>query len=323
MISTLKMKIYESYKLFFVNFACIVVISKTNKLGTIMKIQIRTCFIIALLLIQFQQALANPDNEVKQQSVTPFTGLGTNLIDTYSGWNSLYHVGAVGLTYFIVKNNYDAKLLRATSKMDHDLSVQIGYPGVMMGYYVPMTLPIGMYLFSDKQDDLRLASYAMMQSIGTAFALQSILKAFTGRKPPLPDEKNKEKLSRQFNFGFLKRGIHFGWPSGHLLINTAMVTTLTNFYPEKTWLKIAGAVYWSYITASVVIDERGDVHWLSEIVAGGLMGYALGKTIGTSFYKKRGKKNDDSLLSKTGISYLNCTPVVGNGYQGVGVTIGF
>jgi hypothetical protein len=238
---------------------------------------------------------------LKQETVTPFTDLGMNLVDSYTGWNSLYHIAGVGLTYFCVKNNYDAKLLTATSKMDADLSEQIGFPGMMMGYITPMVLPVSMYLFSDKQDDLRLASYALMQSIGTAFAVQSILKAFTGRMPPKPDAKDKEKLSRQFNFGFLKRGIHFGWPSGHLLINTAMVTTLTNFYPEKTWLKIAGAIYWGYITASVIIDERGDVHWLSEITAGALMGYAFGKTIGTSFYRKRRKKNDDSLLSKTGI----------------------
>ena len=118
-----------------------------------MKTYFKIIYILSTLIINYQYAFASGTDSIKYESITPFSGWSKNIADSYSGWNSLYHLGGIGLTYLLVENNYDAKLLRATSKIDHDLSVQLGFPGVMLGYLTPMTLPVGMYLFSDKNDN--------------------------------------------------------------------------------------------------------------------------------------------------------------------------
>ncbi len=283
-------------------------------------------FIITLLMLLPASLLLalNSGKERKSNFVNAITGLGKNIIESYSGWNSLYHIAGVGLTYFLVKNDYDASMLKATSKMDENTSVAIGFPGIMLGYIAPMAVPATMYFAGRKNNrELQIASYAVMQSLGVAVVANGLLKAVTGRRPPDPDHENKEKLSRQFRFGFLRGGLHYGWPSGHLMANMAMASALTAYYPEKTWLKFLSYGYVSYVTASVLIDERGDVHWLSEVIAGGLMGYVIGTTVGRNFYKLRQNRNKTACKDGDGSTSIHWFPLISPEVSGVTVGISF
>ena len=43
----------------------------------------------------------------------------------------------------------------------------------------------------------------------------------------------------------------------------------------------------AYVMAAATIGDQGGVHWLSDVVAGGLMGWAIGKTVGEGFARGR------------------------------------
>lgn len=71
-----------------------------------------------------------------------------------------------------------------------------------------------------------------------------------------------------------------GRPSGHLITNTAMATTLATFYSDKFWIKNIAYGYIACLTFSMLIHDRGTAYWLSDMIAEGLMGIAFGTTIG-------------------------------------------
>jgi hypothetical protein len=289
-----------------------------------------TCYLLTMLLTvnTLESQIRNDFNnnilnqKTESQKTNPLTNLGDNIVKSYSGWNALYHIGGISLTYIIVNSNLDASMLRATSKMNHATSERVGFPGIMTGYITPVLLPSAMFCIAGKNnDDLRNASYAVMQSVGIAVVSNSLLKSITGRVPPDPDNSDKKKLSRQFRFGFLKGGMHYGWPSGHLMTNMAMVSSLIAYYPGKTWLKTVSFVYISYLAASVLIDERGRAHWLSEVVAGSLMGYAIGSTVGGHFNKYRLHRNTASKQNRN--ASLQWYPCIGRDYNGLALNVNF
>jgi membrane-associated phospholipid phosphatase len=245
--------------------------------------------LIILLLsnASYNSIASDSDNNNNIIRITPFTDIDKNFIDSYAGWNSLYHISAVGLTYISVNSGLDAKILRLTSGMDPAFSSVIGHTGLFLGYLAPIAVPATLYFVSEKNSDLRIASYAVMQSVAIAFAVGSLLKAITGRSGPNPDSRDKDILSKDFKFGFLQGGLHYGWPSGHLMTNTAMATALATFYSEKTWVKNVAYGYIAFLTFSMLIHDRGTAHWFSDIIAGGLMGIAFGTTIGKGFRNYR------------------------------------
>ena len=256
-------------------------------------------------------------DEKRRTGLTPFSYIGKNIAESYTGWNSLFHIGAAGLTYFIVTSNLDASVLEATSKMDYNTSQIIGMPGIITGYLAPVLVPVGMYLFSGKDSDTRNASFAAIQAVGIAAAANAILKSITGRSAPNPDAADKIALSKDFNFSFFGGGAHYGWPSGHIMTNMAMASAIAAYYNDKPWVKYVCYGYVSVLAVAVLIDERGSAHWLSEIVAGGLMGYAIGSTTGRNF------REASTVPPSTDKNSVQITPSVGNNYYGILLGISF
>jgi hypothetical protein len=151
----------------------------------------------------------------------------------------------------------------------------------------------------------------------------SFLKAVTGREGPNPNYQDKDALSRNFRFGFMQGGLHYGWPSGHLMTNTAMATAIVAFYPEKSWVKNIAYGYIAFLTFSMLIHDGGSAHWFSDIVAGGLMGIAFGTTIGKGF---RNYRNPTAFNSKTDICNTNSIslyPQLSPEFSGISINLRF
>ena len=143
-----------------------------------------------------------------------------------------------------------------------------------------------------KDDEAVGASFAVLQSSLIAFGYNTLLKAITGR--PNPDWRHTEDmddLSKTFRFGFLRGGVFWGWPSGHTSSTMAVVSALTSFYPDKTWLKVVGYSYVAYMILGVSSVNRGGMHWFSDAVAASLMSYAIGSTVGKYYRSKFGPAN--------------------------------
>lgn len=224
-------------------------------------------------------------NKLSDSSPIFTSGLDENFQNSYNKNNLLYLGAGIGLTVICVMSNLDAKMLEATSKMNRHTTEQIGFPGIIGGYIFPVSIPAGLYLLGN-DEKTKYASYSAGQAVIISGISNAMLKAITGRIGPNPDSKDKIKDSRDFKFGFLRRGIHYGWPSGHMMTNTAMVVAINCIYEDNKLVQFAGLTWLAYLTTSVLIDEGGDVHWLSDIITGSLVGYAIGKTTGNYFKNK-------------------------------------
>jgi membrane-associated phospholipid phosphatase len=265
--------------------------------------------LLCILIMTADDAAAKSAKE-EDYSPDPFSDIGENALNSIIGWNSLYHLTAIGLTALIVYDNLDAKTLKTVQKWDKKESNAFGVPGMAIGTIAPIALPISMYLASGDGDlELRYGSFAVMQSVGVAFLFDTALKAVTGRRPPDSDHRGSEEgLSREFRFGFLRGGVFNGWPSGHSMVNMALASSISTYYPEKTWVRALSYGMAFYIMSCTVFGMNGHVHWLSDTAAGGLMGYAIGSTIGKRFYQYR--RSSSLTTGENGINDVMICPIV-------------
>lgn len=182
---------------------------------------------------------------------------------------------------------------------------EIGYAGfssVMVGGLTPLLLPVGLFYYGNSKDneELKLTSMALGQAAILGFVTSSLYKAFTGRRAPeILDEKTDDPdFSDDFKFGFLNRGVFNGWPSGHATIATAMAATLYELYPGNRSVKVGSILYATFIGLGVATN----IHWLSDSIAGVLIGYTIGKSVGSGFNKLRNSDNSNMNF------HINITP---------------
>lgn len=192
--------------------------------------------------------------------------------------NIPWHVGAVALTPMLIYSGVDAKVHTAFKGTDHNWFL----PGVAAGYLLPFAA-LPMYAEARRQKNNRLlgASYTIAHASIITLSTVSLLKSFTGRDPPdAESSRSPQKQSRDFNFGFLNRGIYDGWPSGHMATITSIASSMIHYYPEQTWIKYLGGAGMAYTMLLISAEHRGQFHWFSDGVAGGLMGWVIGRTVG-------------------------------------------
>jgi membrane-associated phospholipid phosphatase len=119
------------------------------------------------------------------------------------------------------------------------------------------------------------------------YLISCCYKAFTGRIPPpfrgfrmsSGNEGSLTDTSHGFQFGFLKGGVFWGWPSSHTTVAFAMTACLIMLYPKNKALVILAGLYALYIGLGVSVS----IHWFSEFVAGAIIGSVIGTVVGRSF----------------------------------------
>ena len=210
-----------------------------------------------------------------------FGNFGNNILDSFKGNNLYLHLAGIALTSILVTQNVDYKV-------EHFFNQNPDYgqwarPILVTGQLLPFIVGGGLYAYGklDRNDEFVGASFAVLQASLIEFLYNSTLKAITGR--PGPDWRHNsdmESLSKTFRFGFLRGGIFWGWPSGHTSATMAVVSALTNYYPNVTWLKIVGYTWVAYTIFGVSSVNRGGMHWFSDAIAAALMSYAVGSTVG-------------------------------------------
>jgi membrane-associated phospholipid phosphatase len=206
------------------------------------------------------------------------------------GWNTLHSftfnygqnfiVSGLG-TYTIIKTGVDWEWNRLA--YDNQVLAYAGMPAGIIGALLPIGLPLGFYLYGRRVQnyDYQAAGLAMGQAAILALGITSAIKVFTGRRPPGIIDQDPDPLdySGDWDFGFMNRGVFNGWPSSHTAVAFAMAAALTELYPESLGLKIGAYSYAVFIGAGMSLMA----HWLSDSVAGALVGYAVGKSVGAGF----------------------------------------
>lgn len=223
-----------------------------------------------------------------------FGNIGNNIVNSFRGDNLYLHLAGIASTFIIVTTDIDYKVHKFF--YDHEGFGKAARPIIYAGMFIPFVTGGSLYAYGkfSKDDRAVAASFAVLQSSLVTFLYNSLLKAITGR--PNPDwqhHSDMKALSKTFRFGFMRGGIFWGWPSGHTSSTMAVVSALTNFYPEKTWLKIAGYSLVAYMMYGVSSLHRGGMHWFSDAVAAALMSYAVGSTIG-KYYRSKFEPSESS-----------------------------
>jgi membrane-associated phospholipid phosphatase len=187
----------------------------------------------------------------------------------------------VALTALIVESGTDHVVHDYFNQ--HDEYGEWAHPVVSAARYLPFVIGGSLFAYGKLRNDDETvgASYAVLQASAIELMVNTVLKAITGRRnPDWRHVDNMDSLSRVFRFGFLRGGVYWGWPSGHTAATTAVASALIGYYPHSTVVQAAGYTLIAYIMFGVTANGRGGMHWFSDAVAGALMSYAVGTTVG-------------------------------------------
>jgi membrane-associated phospholipid phosphatase len=234
---------------------------------------------------------------MESNSQNLFGNFGDNILDSFKGTNAYLHLAAIASTYILVNEDVDYHVESFFN--DHEEYGKWARPILYSGQFLPLAAGGGLFAYAKLRDDKEVlgASYAVIQASLIELIYNSTLKAITGRhNPDWRHNDDMDSLSKTFRFGFLRGGLYWGWPSGHTAATMSVVSALINYYPDKTWLKFAGYGLVAYTMVGVISVNRGGMHWFSDAIAGALMSYAVGSTVGK--YYRRVYASENSISSK-------------------------
>lgn len=246
-----------------------------------------SCATAAALLLLASAALAEDDAHTRNP--TPFDGLGDNLVSSFTGVPLLLHAGAVVGTGTLVWSGGDHALRVFVQK--NMPAPACGDAAYYTGYGVPLLGAPAFYVVTLFTDDRQLigASSAVLQALALTVSSTVVLKVATGRSFPLhggdpdaPDRLEHPEYARDFKpFGFHGR---YAWPSGHTSSMTCIAASLTAYF--DSW--VVALIGYPIALATGVGMMVGDRHWASDVVAGALMGQAIGWSVGAGFRESVG-----------------------------------
>jgi membrane-associated phospholipid phosphatase len=209
-----------------------------------------------------------------------FATLPRNLIACFKGRMLLFHLAAILLTFALVMSGFDRHYFLATRSPT--LRAWL-FPAVPIGGLLPILLPLTLFLIAGITGSARtrLIGWAIGQAEVIGGIVAAGYKALTGRAHPAHGVD--ADLTHLFRFGLLRGGVFWGWPSSHTTIAFAMAIAVFKLFPQRKWLGYLAIAYASYIGIGVSTT----IHWLSDFVAGALIGTAVGLVVGHSFSRNQ------------------------------------
>jgi len=264
-------------------------------------------FLLIFFLLLFHLYGESAEIE-KSDSPHIFHNFGWNLLNSFAyNYGANFAVAGLG-TWGMIETGLDWRW-RNTVYDNEWLSTYIGGPVMTIGVIVPAFSPL-IFLVSGrmlKNERLVIAATALAQTVLLTLTIQSPIKMITDRgDPALVNNmfykriKGEDDLSR--NFEWFSMDFINGWPSGHTANAFSAAATIAEIYHDKFWVKAAAYTYAAFIGFGTTTHA----HWASDAIAGALMGYAIGKTVGRSYRKfldNDGDNAPDALLVS-----IYCTP---------------
>jgi len=209
-----------------------------------------------------------------------FRTIPRNIVKCFTGWNLFWQIVAIALTYTFVLSGFDWTYF--VYARNFDTINYLLFPAIVIGAFLPVMLPIMLIVVGrgHNSHETAMTGWALGQAALIGSIITSLYKTFTGRIQPNLANTIVD-ISRQFNFGFMKHGIDWGWPSSHTTIAFAMIFCMLTLHFKSRFLRYGGILYAIYIGIGVSTS----IHWFSEFVAGAIMGTVIGIVVGRSFYK--------------------------------------
>jgi hypothetical protein len=251
----------------------------------------RKIIFILLFCILCIHTFGQEQNKETENGILPlsmvFHNIGWNVLHTITHNYGLNFIGAGLGTWVFIESGLDWKWNRLA--YNNEWMPKIGGNANYIGYAVPVITPIVLYLtgISVKNEKLQIAGLALTQSLMLTMLIQTPLKIVTGRTWPgitdgwdSPLSKRSERLDNYSGeFNWFDMDAIGGWPSGHTANAFAAAATISQIYHDNILLKIAVYSYASLIGLGMSVYD----HWASDIIAGALIGFAVGTTVGKSY----------------------------------------
>ena len=214
-----------------------------------------------------------------------FDGLAGNLANSFLGLNFGFHLAAVATTATMTSQDVDLSVHNYFH--DHPRWGRGAYPVAILGVAGPVALFGGLHVAGRMSGNPETvgAAFAVLQSGALTIGYVTLLKLVTGRPAPRDDyipsvASDEASLSRTFRPGIYRGGVIAGWPSGHVAVATAMLSSLASYYPDSVLLKVALVLGSAGMVLGVSSFEAGGMHWASDAVAGALMSIPIGLSTG-------------------------------------------
>jgi membrane-associated phospholipid phosphatase len=207
-----------------------------------------------------------------------FFTLPRNIIACFKGHLILWHLLAIGTTFFLVQSGFDWRYFASTR---NPTLISWTFPAAPIGGLFPIVLPLMLFLAGIilRHPKATHTGWAVAQAELIGSLISSSYKAVTGRLHP-PFSPGPD-VSHDFQFGWLRGGVFWGWPSSHTTIAFAMAVTVFILLPKQRWLGLGAIIYALYIGIGVSMN----IHWFSDFVAGLIIGTVIGAVVGKSFYR--------------------------------------
>jgi membrane-associated phospholipid phosphatase len=216
--------------------------------------------------------------------------------------NAKYWIGFTVVTAGLIATDRTTTKWPSYSQHSLDVSDAVSQIGEVYTLYPAMGLT---YLFGvvAKKPKLKETGALGAEALTDTLILSSVIKAITGReRPNLPGGNGN-----WFQFG------NYSFPSGHAIMSWSVASVVAHEYHSK---KIVPILAYATATAISVSRFTGRDHFLSDIFAGGAMGYFTGAYV----YRK----HSDQAIHHAPISRLepdHIAPYVNPKIGGVGVSL--
>ena len=221
-----------------------------------------------------------------------FSSLPKAFLGCFAGRKLIWHAIAIALTLIVVSSGLDWYYFLHTRA---DMLSYLFFPAVLLGGILPIIIPVSMVIggYITKNYRVRILGWAIGQAALIGSIISSIYKAVTGRiQPNLLDTVHD--ISGNFQWGFLRHGIFWGWPSSHTTIAFAMAIALICLFPKNKIVRCLSLAYALYIGIGVSFS----IHWLSDCVAGMIIGSVIGVIVGR-IWKDRSKADTNEPAIKS------------------------
>jgi membrane-associated phospholipid phosphatase len=140
---------------------------------------------------------------------------------------------AITLTFILVTSGFDWLYFASTR---NPILRSWMFPAAPIGGLVPIVLPLVLLAIGSIRRNAKasLAAWAVGQAELIGALVAAAYKAVTGRVHP--SRGVGMDISHIFQFGFLRGGVFWGWPSSHTTIAFAMAVALFQLFPKQRWL---------------------------------------------------------------------------------------
>ncbi|MHB8578316.1 MAG: phosphatase PAP2 family protein [Ignavibacteriaceae bacterium] len=192
-------------------------------------------------------------------------------------WDFAGTVAAIGIGYSVDNNLHTFSQRNINPLGNKIFSIDKVYGSGYTLFGIAGIYGYGLFL---NNQGVRKIGLQTIEAVGYAGVITSVLKSLVGRSRPYANDG--KDMFHPFN----THAAETSFPSGHMTVAVAMSTVLAN-NTNSLFLKII-----CYSAAGLVGCSRiyHNAHWISDVVAGGAIGYFVGNFV-TNNYEKNSKNN--------------------------------